>query len=100
MSLRYLDPLSLASQDYSERRAIMLTNGDLNGCRSGFPFSPFDKNLGNVSSVPAFCVFFYIQSWLKVLKNDRRAIFTAAAKAQEAVDWMNKRTSQEVQKVA
>lgn len=30
----------------------------------------------------------YIASWLKVLKNDKRAIFTAAAKAQEAVDWM------------
>jgi antirestriction protein ArdC len=25
---------------------------------------------------------------LKVLKNDKKAIFTAAAKAQEAVDWM------------
>jgi antirestriction protein ArdC len=35
----------------------------------------------------------YIASWLKVLKNDKRAIFTAAAKAQEAVDWMiNKST--------
>jgi len=30
----------------------------------------------------------YIASWLKVLKNDKRAIFTAAAKAQEAVYWM------------
>lgn len=30
----------------------------------------------------------YIATWLKVLKNDKRAIFTAAAKAQEAVDWM------------
>lgn len=29
----------------------------------------------------------YIVSWLKVLKNDKRAIFTAAAKAQAAVDW-------------
>jgi len=34
----------------------------------------------------------YIASWLKVLKNDKRAIFTAAAKAQEAVDWMTKKT--------
>ena len=32
----------------------------------------------------------YIASWLKVLRNDKRAIFTAAAKAQEAVDWMTK----------
>ena len=30
----------------------------------------------------------YIASWLKVLKSDKKAIFTAAAKAQEAVDWM------------
>ncbi len=33
----------------------------------------------------------YIASWLKVLKNDKRAIFTAAAKAQEAVDWITER---------
>jgi len=30
----------------------------------------------------------YIASWLKVLKNDRRAIFTAAAHAQRAVDFL------------
>ena len=35
----------------------------------------------------------YIASWLKVLKNDKRAIFTAAAKAQEAVDWMAKKNT-------
>jgi antirestriction protein ArdC len=37
----------------------------------------------------------YISSWLKALKNDKRAIFTAAAKAQDAVDWMTKRTGTE-----
>jgi antirestriction protein ArdC len=42
----------------------------------------------------------YISSWLKALKNDKRAIFTAAAKAQEAVDWMNKRTTPEVELAA
>lgn len=31
----------------------------------------------------------YVASWLKVLKNDTRAIFTAASKAQAAVDWMH-----------
>jgi antirestriction protein ArdC len=31
----------------------------------------------------------YIQSWLKVLKNDNRAVFTAASKAQKAVDWLH-----------
>src|SRR6185312_17029691 len=30
----------------------------------------------------------YCENWLKVLKNDRRAIFAAASKAQEAVDWI------------
>jgi antirestriction protein ArdC len=30
----------------------------------------------------------YIQSWLTVLKADKRAIFTAASKAQQACDWL------------
>jgi antirestriction protein ArdC len=30
----------------------------------------------------------YISSWLTVLEDDPRAIFTAAAKAQQAADWM------------
>ena len=31
----------------------------------------------------------YIGSWLKVLKNDKRAIFTAAAHAQKAIDYLH-----------
>ena len=31
----------------------------------------------------------YIESWLKVLKDDKRAIFTAAAHAQRAADYLN-----------
>ena len=31
----------------------------------------------------------YIGHWLRVLKNDKRAIFTAAAHAQRAVDYLN-----------
>jgi antirestriction protein ArdC len=31
----------------------------------------------------------YITSWLKALKDDPRAIFTAAGKAQQAADWMH-----------
>lgn len=42
----------------------------------------------------------YISSWLKALKNDKRAIFTAAAKAQEAVDWMKHRMSKETEEAA
>jgi antirestriction protein ArdC len=33
----------------------------------------------------------YVQSWLSVLRNDKRAIFTAASKAQAAADWMHDR---------
>jgi antirestriction protein ArdC len=32
----------------------------------------------------------YIASWLRVLKADKRAIFTAASQAQKAADWMMK----------
>ena len=35
----------------------------------------------------------YINSWLKVLKADSRAIFTAASKAQQACDWLTKRAA-------
>lgn len=31
----------------------------------------------------------YVANWLKVLKNDSRAIFTAAARAQQAVDYLH-----------
>jgi antirestriction protein ArdC len=31
----------------------------------------------------------YVSSWLNVLRGDKRAIFTAAAKAQQAADWMH-----------
>ena len=31
----------------------------------------------------------YLASWLKVLKDDPKAIFTAASKAQQAADWMH-----------
>ena len=35
----------------------------------------------------------YIASWIRVLKGDPRAIFTAASKAQQAADWMHARQS-------
>jgi len=31
----------------------------------------------------------YVQNWLKVLRNDNRAIFTAASKAQAAAEWLH-----------
>ena len=36
----------------------------------------------------------YIESWLKVLQNDKRAIFSAAAHAQRAADYLNSLQSQ------
>ena len=35
----------------------------------------------------------YINSWLRVLKADKRAIFTAASKAQQAADWLVQRSA-------
>ena len=32
----------------------------------------------------------YIASWLKVLRSDKRAIFTAASQAQKAADYLAK----------
>jgi antirestriction protein ArdC len=34
----------------------------------------------------------YINSWVKVLKSDKRAIFTAASQAQRATNWLNERS--------
>lgn len=40
----------------------------------------------------------YVASWLRVLKNDPRAIFTAASKAQAAADWMHAQQPQSTEK--
>lgn len=36
----------------------------------------------------------YMASWLKLLKHDNRAVFTAASKAQQAVDWLEQKQTQ------
>ena len=41
----------------------------------------------------------YVASWLKVLWSDKRAIFTAAAKAQAAADWMHARQPTSAERV-
>jgi antirestriction protein ArdC len=41
-----------------------------------------------------------VASWLRVLKDDPRAIFTAASKAQQAADWMHARQPQAMGKAA
>lgn len=45
-----------------------------------------DLNLSVESRPDHAC---YIDSWLKVLRSDERAIFTAASKAQQIADWMH-----------
>ena len=42
----------------------------------------------------------YIQSWLRVLRADKRAIFTAASKAQQAADYLLKQAGHSVAEVA
>jgi antirestriction protein ArdC len=42
----------------------------------------------------------YLAGWLKVLKADKRAIFTAASKAQAAVNFLNERSAQAGQALA
>jgi antirestriction protein ArdC len=35
----------------------------------------------------------YIASWVRVLRSDKRAVFTAASKAQQAADWLMNRSA-------
>lgn len=42
----------------------------------------------------------YLDSWLRVLKSDTRAIFTAASKAQAAIDWLNNAANAKAEKLA
>lgn len=39
----------------------------------------------------------YVETWLKVLKNDKRAVFRAAARAQDAVDWIRDTASRSLE---
>jgi len=38
-----------------------------------------------------------LSSWITVMKRDKRAIFTAASKAQVAVDWMHAQHAQKAE---
>lgn len=42
----------------------------------------------------------YLSSWHQVLKSDKKAIFTAASKAQAAADWMQARQPEEEERAA
>jgi antirestriction protein ArdC len=45
-----------------------------------------------MSSTPRADHAQYLANWLSVLKSDKRAIFTAASKASQAVDYLTSRT--------
>jgi antirestriction protein ArdC len=42
----------------------------------------------------------YIQSWLKVLKDDKKAIFTASSQARQSNEWIHSHSSTPVQELA
>jgi len=42
----------------------------------------------------------YIASWLRVLKGDKRAVFTAASKAQQAADFLIRQSERTVEVAA
>jgi len=51
-------------------------------------------------ATPTFLHIISCSRLLRVLKDDPRAIFTAASKAQEAADWMHARQPQPMEKAA
>ena len=51
-------------------------------------------NMASVSAYGGGAHAAYIASWLELLKEDSRAIFTASSKAQQAADWMHARQAQ------
>jgi antirestriction protein ArdC len=53
-----------------------------------------------ISNTPRADHAAYIKPWLELLRRDKRAIFTAAAKAQDAVEWMQGRQDESSEQVA
>jgi len=46
----------------------------------------------NISSLPRQDHAQYLTHWLSIMKSDKRAIFTAASKASQAVDFLTRET--------
>ena len=76
------------SEAYAMEELVAELGADFLCCELGLPSDP------RIDHAP------YIGSWIKVLKNDKRAIFTASAKAQAAVDWMTKQVNPAVEQAA
>ena len=57
------------------------------GCHFRPPFPP--KSATESQNLPRGAVHRYLGHWLNVLKEDKRAIFSAAAYAQRAADYLH-----------
>ena len=64
------------NEAYAKEELVAELGTALLGQRLGFTADPLDDHAA------------YLGAWLKVLRADRRFLFTAAAHAQRAVDWM------------
>ena len=64
------------NEAYAKEELVACMSEALMGQRMGFYADHIDNHAA------------YIASWIKVLRNDTRFLFTAAAHAQRAVDWL------------
>ena len=67
---------SFGNEAYAKEELVACISEALMGQRMGFYSDHIDNHAA------------YIDSWIKVLKGDTRFLFTAAAHAQRAVDWL------------
>ena len=67
---------SFGNEAYAKEELVACVGEALMGQRMGFYADHIDNHAA------------YISSWIKVLKSDTRFLFTAAAHAQRAVDWL------------
>ncbi len=67
---------SFGNEAYAKEELVACISEALMGQRMGFHADHIDNHAA------------YISSWITVLKGDTRFLFTAAAHAQRAVDWL------------
>ena len=73
---RSFGPSSFGNEAYAKEELVAELSAVLMGQRLAFAPDHLDNHAA------------YIDSWLKVLRGDKRFLFTAAAHAQRAVDWL------------
>ncbi|MDO5757326.1 MAG: zincin-like metallopeptidase domain-containing protein [Rhodobacterales bacterium] len=67
---------SFGNEAYAKEELVACVSQVLMGQRMGFHADHIDNHAA------------YIEAWIKVLRGDKRFLFTAAAHAQRAVDWL------------